>query len=289
MQPTTIATFDPEQYKRTTYTQWQEAAEAWHRWGPTIRAWLGPATERMLDLARVGEGDRVLDVAAGAGDQTLMIAERVGARGRVLATDISPAILAYAASTAEKQGLRNVATRVMDGESLELDEKFDVAVSRVGLIYFPNQAKALAGMYRALVPGGRVAAIVYGAGESNGFFSVPVSIIRRRAKLGPPLPGQPGPFSLSSRETITRLYETAGFTNVEFETVPAPIRLPRAADCLAFERESFGALHQMLSGLDETGRKDAWDEVAAALEKFEGPAGFEGPCEMVVAVGTKPS
>jgi hypothetical protein len=144
-------------------------------------------------------------------------------------------------------------------------------------------------MYRALVPGGRVAAIVYGAAESNGFFSVPVSIIRRRANLGPPLPGQPGPFSLSSRETITRLYESAGFTNVEFESVPAPIRLARAADCLAFERESFGALHQMLSGLDETGRKDAWDEVAAALAKFEGPAGFEGPCEMVVAVGTKPS
>jgi SAM-dependent methyltransferase len=177
----------------------------------------------------------------------------------------------------------------MDGENLELDEKFDVVVSRVGLIYFPNQARALAGMYRALVPGGRVAAIVYGSAENNGFFSVPVSIIRRRANLGPPLPGQPGPFSLSSRETLTRLYEEAGFTNVQFETVPAPIRLPQARDCLAFERESFGALHQMLSGLDETGRRDAWHEVAVALKKFEGPSGFEGPCEMVVAVGTKAS
>lgn len=289
MQTATISQFDPEQYKRTTYAQWQDAAEAWNRWAPTIRAWLGPATTRMLDLARVGEGDRVLDVAAGAGDQTLMIAERVGARGSVLATDLSPAILSYAASAARERGFMNVETRVMDGENIELDATFDVVVSRVGLIYFPNQARALAGMYRALVPGGRVAAIVYGSAENNGFFSVPVSIIRRRANLGPPLPGQPGPFSLSSRDTVTRLYEEAGFTNVKFETVPAPIRLPRARDCLAFERESFGALHQMLSGLDEAGRREAWDEVALALRKFEGPTGFEGPCEMVVAVGTKAS
>jgi SAM-dependent methyltransferase len=282
--------FDAEKYKRTTYEQWQEAAEAWHRWGPTIRSWLGPATERMLDLARVGQGDRVLDVAAGAGDQTLTIAERVGPSGRVLATDISPAILEYAAGAARSRGMSQVATRVVDGENLELgDERFDVVVSRVGLIYFPDQEKALRGMHRALVPGGRVVALVYGAAENNGFFSIPISIIRRRAALGPPLPGQPGPFSLSSREAVVRLYEAAGFAHVGFELVKAPVRLAHAQDCLEFERESFGALHQMLSGLDERGKQEAWDEVAEALRKFEGPSGFEGPCEMAIAIGTKDS
>ncbi len=280
--------FDPEQYKRTTYTQWQQAAEAWHRWGPTLRSWLGPATERMLDLAGVAKGQRVLDVAAGAGEQTLAIAERVGPGGHVLATDIAPDILAYAESDARARGLLNVATRVMDGENLELDaETFDVVVSRVGLIYFPDQEKAVRGMHRVLVPGGRVAAIVYGSAESNGFFSTPVSIIRRRAALGPPLPGQPGPFSLSSRDAITSLFERAGFSRIEFERVEAPLKLPKADDCLAFERESFGALHQMLSGLDAAGKEAAWDEVRAALRKFEGPDGFEGPCELVIAVGTK--
>ncbi len=96
--------FDPQQYKRTTRQQWEHAAEAWHRWGPTLEAWLGEATERMLRAAGVGEGSRVLDVAAGAGGQSLAAAARVGENGRVLATDISPTILTYAASAAASAG-----------------------------------------------------------------------------------------------------------------------------------------------------------------------------------------
>ncbi len=281
--------FDAEKYKKTTYEQWQDAAEAWHRWGPTLRAWLGPATERMLDLARVSEGNRVLDVAAGAGDQSFAVAERVGPRGHVLATDLSPAILAFAASEARARGISNLRTRVMDGEAIDLEEKtFDVVVSRLGLIYFPDQLKALKNMQRVLVSGGRVAAMAWGTAESNAFFSKPVSIMRRRAELGPPLPGQPGPFSLSSRDTVARLYEAAGFTDVRFELVEAPLRMRNAADCLAFERESFGALHQMLSGLDDARKAAAWDEVAAELRRFEGPSGFEAGCVMAIAIGTKP-
>ena len=288
MQTAVAIRFDPEQYKRTTYSQWQDAAEAWHRWGPTLRAWLGPATERMLDLARVTEGSRVLDVAAGAGEQSFAIAERVGSRGHVLATDLSPAILEFAASDARTRGITNVTTRVMDGEENDLEsESFDVAVSRVGLIYFPDQAKALRHMHRVLVPGGRIAAMVWGPAENNAFFSKPVAIMRRRAALGPPLPGQPGPFSLSSRETITRLYEAAGFTDVTFEHIDAPLRLRAASECLAFERESFGALHQMLSGLDEAEKTAAWEEVATELRTLEGPGGFEAACVMAIAVGTK--
>src|ERR1700693_6267575 len=85
--------FDAGAYKRGTREQWQTAAAAWHRWGPTLEAWLGPATELMLDLAQVGPGSHVLDVAAGAGGQSLAAARRVGVTGAGLATDISSALL----------------------------------------------------------------------------------------------------------------------------------------------------------------------------------------------------
>ncbi len=281
-------TFDPQAYKTTTRQQWQDAAEAWHRWGPTIETWLGDATERMLDAAGVTTGSRVLDVAAGAGGQTLLAARRAGASGHVLATDISPEILSYAAKAAADANLPTVGTHEVDGEKLDVEaESFDAVISRVGLIYFPDQQAALAGMRAALRPGGRVSAVVYSTADRNGFFAVPVGIIRRRAELPPPAPGQPGPFSLGSPGVAEETLARAGFRDITVDVVPSPLRLPSAADCTRFERESFGALHTMLAGLPGDEREAAWDEIATALAQFEGPDGFVGPCEMLVVTGTR--
>ncbi|GAA0479236.1 hypothetical protein Ade02nite_39940 [Paractinoplanes deccanensis] len=278
--------FDPTRYKSTTRAQWEEAAEAWHRWGPAIEDWLGAATDRMLDAAAISTGCRVLDVAAGTGGQSAAAARRTGPTGYVLATDISPAILKYVADS----GLGMVEAREMDGEHLDVEAgTFDAVISRVGLIYFPDQRAALAGVRAALRPGGRFAAVVYSTAERNGFFAVPVGIIRRRAQLPPPLPGQPGPFSLGEPGVAERLLTDAGFEDVRAETVPAPLRMSSAAECVRFERESFGALHQMLAGLTAEEQDAAWAEIAEELRRFEGPDGFTGPCEMVVVSGAKPA
>lgn len=281
--------FDPIKYKETTRQQWETAAEAWHRWGPVLAAWLGPATEIMLDMASITIGSRVLDVAAGAGEQTLVAARRAEPSGSVLATDISANILQFAAAAASAVGVTNVETRVMDGESLDelADGSFDAVISRVGLIYFPDQQKALTGMRRVLKPGGKIASIVYSTAENNKFFSIPISIIRRRAQLPPPLPGQPGPFSLGSPGVLEAAYLKAGFRDVEIRVVAAPLRLPSAAECVRFERESFGALHQMLAGVSEAEREEAWQEIEQELRQFENTSGFEGPCELVIGAGSK--
>ena len=281
--------FDPIKYKETTREQWQAAAEPWYRWGPTLEEWLGQATQTMLDMAEVGPGSRVLDIAAGAGGQTIVAAKRVGPSGYVLATDISSNILQFASETARQEGLGNVETRVMDGESLEEleEESFDAVISRVGLIYFPDQQRALTGMRRALKPGGRIACVVYSTAENNKFFSIPVSIIRKRAQLPPPLPGQPGPFSLGGVGVLEEAYQRAGFREAETRMVPSPLRLSSAAECVRFERESFGALHQMMSGLSQPEREAVWEEIERELRQFEGPNGFEGPCEMLVGAGAK--
>ena len=281
-------TFDAARYKATTHAQWQEAAEAWNRWSNLLRRWLGPATEQMLDMANIGPGSTVLDVAAGAGDQTLQAAARVGPKGRVLATDLSSNILDFARANALAAGFEHVDILVADGEDLPVDtESFDAVISRVGLIYFPDQVAALTGMRRALRPGGRCAAITYSTADKNGFFSIPVSIIRRRAALPAPAPGQPGPFSLGDPEVATSVFRQAGFKDIQTRVLSAPVLVPSAADCLRFEQESFGALHQLLSGLDDDGKAEAWAEIERELMQFETPSGFEGPCELVLIAGTK--
>lgn len=152
---------------------------------------------------------------------------------------------------------------------------------------FPDQLLAVQAQRRALRPGGRVGSIVYSTPDRKEFFSIPVSIIRRRAELPPPAAVQPGPFSLGADGAIQYLFERAGLERVEVHKLDAPLRLPSAAECLRFEQESFGALHQMLAGLDEAGRAEAWAEIESALAQFEGNEGFAGPCEMLVAVGTR--
>jgi SAM-dependent methyltransferase len=275
------ATFDPIRYKQTTREQWQDAAEAWHRWGPTFEEWLGEATERMLDLTRVGDGTRVLDVAAGAGGQTLAAARR-GAT--VLATDFSEAILEFAAAEARSAGLANIATCTVDAEEIDVEAgAFDAVISRLGVMYFPDKPRALAEQRRVLRPGGRVGAIVFSEPDRNGFFAVPIGIIRSRAELPPPAPGLPGPFSATG---LGDLLAAAGFHDVEVHRVPAPLRLASAAECARLERESFGALHQMLAGLEPSERDSVWAEIEEALRQYEGPGGFVGPCELLVAAAT---
>ena len=283
-------TFDPAAFKSTTRSQWEAAAGAWHHWGPAIEDWLGTATATMLEDAHLASGMRVLDVAAGAGGQTLAAARRVGPSGHVLATDISPAILEFAAGEAAREGVGTVETLEADGEDLSAvqDDSYDAAISRVGLIYFPDQHRALTEICRKLRAGGRLSAVVYSTPDRNGFFAIPVGIIRRIAGLPAPAPGLPGPFSLGAPGVAERAYEAAGLADITVTAVPSPVRLASAAECVRFEQESFGALHQMLSGVDAPGRAAAWGEIEEALSQFDGPDGFVGPCEMLVVSGTRP-
>jgi SAM-dependent methyltransferase len=280
--------FDPVAYKETTRQQWQNAAAAWHRWTPTLQAWLSPVSEAMLRMARLQPGDRVLDLAAGAGEPALSAAAVVGPKGHVLATDISSNILEFAQQTARDRGLTNLEIRVMDGENPDLpSESFDAVLSRLGLIYFPNREGALRAAYGLLKAGGRVVLASFSTPDQNRFFSIPISIIRRRAQLPPPAPGMPGPFSLGAPGVMESALSTAGFKDVTVEAVQTPLRLRSAAECVRFERESFGALQQMLASLPDADREAAWSEIDHELGVFETEGGFTAGTELIVGSGTK--
>jgi hypothetical protein len=118
--------------------------------------------------------------------------------------------------------------------------------------------------------------------ERNPFFSIPVGIIRRVAGLPAPAPGLPGPFSLGSPGVLETAYADAGFEDVDVRALDAPVRFSTAAECVRFERESFGALHAMLAGVTPAERERAWQEIETELRRFEDSDGFEGPCQLLI-------
>jgi SAM-dependent methyltransferase len=159
-----------------------EAAIGWRRSSAARAQLLAPLTERMLDLARVGVGHRVLDVAAGTGEQTLAAARRVGPTGSVLATDIAAQMLVLAAEAAAQEGLRNVETRVVDARDLDLEpESFHAAISRLALMLIPERARALEGIHRALKPGKKFAALVLATADESPLIALPMAIAARHA------------------------------------------------------------------------------------------------------------
>lgn len=118
-------------FKASMRAQWDTAAAGWNAHAADIRNWLHQPTDAMCRMAGVRTGSRVLDVAAGSGDQTLAVAQQVGRQGHVLATDLSPAIVAFARDNAISAGFDHVETRVADGEDLGVPEaSFDAAVCR---------------------------------------------------------------------------------------------------------------------------------------------------------------
>jgi ubiquinone/menaquinone biosynthesis C-methylase UbiE len=280
--------FDAAQYKNAQREQWNKDGAAWRRWNPTLDRWYGEATRHMLDMARIQPGQRVLDVAAGAGEPAVSAAERVGAGGYVLATDISEGIVELALQVARERGHEQIETRVMDGEKLELhDASFDAVLCRLGLMYMPHPVTALREWHRVLRAGGRVAVIVFSTPDRNSWGAVPASIIRRRAQLPPPVPGQPGPFSLGDPGVLEGVFRQAGFANPEVHAMPVPLRMAGAAEYVRLAREAFGAFNAMMAHLPPQERESVWNEVEDSMRSFESPGGFEVPGECLVGAATK--
>jgi ubiquinone/menaquinone biosynthesis C-methylase UbiE len=268
--------------------QWEGAAPGWAKWEDTVANWIEPATQAMLDLAGVVPGARVLDLASGAGSQTLSAARRVGAQGHVVASDISETMLQRVRENARAAQLDNVSTMVGAAEALEVTaESFDAVICRLGLMLFVDPSKALAAARRALKPGGRIAVVVFTVPAANAFMARPMQILLRHAGKAPPAPGRPGIFSLGAPGVIERLFTESGFAGVEQRTLALPVRMPSAGQALEMMQEAFGAYRAVVSDCSEAVRQAAWAEVTETLKGFETATGFEGPAEVLVAAGVK--
>jgi SAM-dependent methyltransferase len=281
--------FEPEGFKAAMRDSWDRAAKGWNTKTPEIHAWLASVTEAMLDLADVHLGSRVVDVAAGAGDQTLDIARRVGPTGYVLATDISPGILQFARDNAKRAGFANIDIKVADAENLGLEEpNFDAVVCRLGLMFCPHPLKALREMYGAVKRAGRVSTVVFSEPQKNPCISILMSTALKHAGMPPRDPYQPGGLlSLGKPGLIDQLFDAAGFKEVRTTRVDAPYRLPSAKHYLDFIRTSASPILHILSEVDEPAKEAAWQELEQRLTAFQTSTGWEGPNELLLTVGIR--
>jgi SAM-dependent methyltransferase len=270
--------------------QWDTAAAGWNAHTADIRAWLQRPTDAMCCMAGVKVGARVLDVAAGSGDQTLAVAKKVGAQGYVLATDLSPAIVELARDNAVRAGFAHVETQVADGEDLGVPEaSFDAAVCRLGLMFFPDPLRGLGEIRRALRPGGGVCTMVFSRPEKNPCLTILMSTALKHAGLPPRDPFLAGGLlSLSQPGRIDTLFRSAGFHDVATTEVDAVFRLPSVDHYLAFVRSSASPILQILGQLDATAAEAAWSEMRERLMGFTAHDGWAGPNELLLTAGRRP-
>lgn len=273
---------------RNVRDAWEGAAPGWARWEATVAEWMAPATTLMLEMAGVSPGARVVDVASGAGSQTLLAAERVGPHGHVLATDISETMLRYVRDAARGAGLSNVATRPGAAEELALQaQSFDAAICRLGLMLFAEPGTALKGLHAALRPGGKVGVVVFTTPVANPMMAKPMEVLLRHAGKTPPAPGQPGIFALGAPGVLERACSAGGFVDFEQRIVSVPLRMATAKQALAMMQEAFGAYRAVLGDQPENVRAAAWAETEEVLETFMTPGGFVAPGAVLVASATR--
>jgi len=269
--------------------QWDRMAQGWSDSSAVIRPWLHDATQAMLTMAGVKPGAHVLDVAAGAGDQTIDIAKRVESNGHVLATDLSPEILRCAQHNVAQAGYRNVETKVSDGEHLAAeDRRFDAVICRLGLMLFRDPLQGLREMRRALKDGGGICTMVFSTPQSNPCVTTLMATAIKHAALPPPDPYQPGGLlSLGKPGLIDALFREAGFREIATTKMAAPFRMPSAKAYLDFVTTSAGPIVTIIERLAHAKRDAAWAEMEERLRQFESGAEWIGPNELLLTAARR--
>ena len=269
--------------------QWNSAAPGWAKWEPVHNRMLSAATQELLDRADVAEGGRVIDIAAGAGDQAIAAALRVGPAGYVLATDISPAMLEFVAEQAQAVDLANIVTHVCAADALPRDHApFDSAICRLGLMLMPNPAAVVSAARDVLRSGGCISGLVMSSPSANPFYAAVPSILRRHANKPAPASG-PGFFALADPAVLTGLFIGAGLTDVNITTFDAVYTLPSIDDALAMVQEAFGAVRGIIADQPQSTQYAAWTEVRTVLGQWITPEGFAAPTQFHIASGRKPT
>lgn len=236
------------------------AEEVWRRYDAVESRLTAPVSERMLDLAGLEPGMRVLDLATGRGEPALRAARRVGPQGLVLGVELSDALLRMAKEKADREGLSNLDLRAANAELLEGIPRghFHAATVRWGLMYMAAPIAALVHARRALLPTGVLVAALWAEPERVPYFTLPRRLLEHYRRLPALDPEAPGTFRYADLERVVRDFNLAGFTLEHVEEMEVPVfEAETGAELIAWVRAL--GLTQLLNELPEDDQR-AWEE-----------------------------
>jgi ubiquinone/menaquinone biosynthesis C-methylase UbiE len=266
-----VLTLDSRKYKEAERQSWDSVANNWQKWWKTIEIGAEQVSRRLIELAEIKPGSRVLDIATGIGEPAITAANQMGNNGHVLATDISPQMLSVARQRAISLGLENVIEfKEGDTETIDLPSStFDAVLCRWGMTLFLDFDAGLSNIYRTLVEGGRFAAAVWSSADKVPVLAIAANTVLAETKSPPATsPKVPGPFSLSDENMLRNSFIKSGFTDVSVERVNVTFEFASAETYTSCILETSASLHALLTNETQERRKEISKAVTEAALKY---------------------
>jgi enediyne biosynthesis protein CalE5 len=270
MSSTPPSPFDPEQFKALQRQMWDNVAKGWYTWWETFEYGAQKVNDKLVELAELKPGDKVLDIATGIGEPAVTAAKKVKPNGKVVATDIAPQMIALAETRARSLGLDDVMEfKVGDAEKLDFPKSsFNAVLSRWGLMFLPNLSATLSTIRQLLVPGGILAAAVWSVPAKVPLLDLAFSTVRKQINAPAPPPGTPGPFALADADALERSFTQAGFKGVRVETLHITFSFDMAETYTKFQQAITAPIQAMLAPYAEERKKQVWDAVTDAARSY---------------------
>jgi ubiquinone/menaquinone biosynthesis C-methylase UbiE len=270
---------------------WQENAKHWTSHSDTIHTMFVPLSRALIERAGIREGQSVLDVAAGAGEPSLTIAGTVGPAGSVMCTDAVPAMVEAARSEAERRGLTNMEFRQCPADSLPFPaNSFDVVVSRLGIMFFPDPVAAVREMLRVLKPHGVLAFAVWGKSEVNPFCYLITGVLDKHVKSPATDPDAPNAFRFAETDKLSSVLTQAGAIDVDERVFKFDIEAPVSAqEFWDLRSQTSDTLREKLAKLPAIEQAQIAREVEQAVKDFFPHNQMKFPTQMIIATGKKPA
>jgi ubiquinone/menaquinone biosynthesis C-methylase UbiE len=265
-----VSSLDSKQYKEAERQSWDSVADGWQKWWKTIEIGAEKVSRRLIELAEIKPGSRVLDIATGIGEPAITAANQVGNSGHVLATDISSQMLSIAKQRAISLGLQQVVEfKEGDAETIDLSAStFNAVLCRWGLMFLPDLGAGLSNIYKSLVGGGRLAAAVWASPDKDTLSASTMNAVMKETNSPPSPPGSLGPFSLSDENILKNSFIKSGFKDVTFERMNVTFDFDSAEDFTTFVHETAGPLQAMLGNETQERREEILKAVTEIARKY---------------------